>query len=227
MVNDCLNIENNIKNINKINESVKKCNSTDLNIKFSPEEEKINYFLETIRKFGKIYYNKYSFKKCPININENRKFTITGDKDNIFTRTGSGWMGTVCENELEKSEEEHIWKIKILKTFGYYIMIGVATIDFDMNSASWESNKNYGWYYYCYNGTLYSGPPHNYQNKSTNLKYEFNEITVIMNMKKRTLKFIINNEDKGDAFTDIPLDKPISPSALLYHTNDSVQIIEI
>ena len=48
-----------------------------------------------------------------------------------------------------------------------------------------------------------------------------------MNMKKRTLKFIINNEDKGDAYTDIPLDKPISPSILLYHTNDSVEIIEI
>ena len=85
-------------------------------------------------------------------------------------------------------------------------MVGVATIDFDMNSASHESNKNYGWYYYCYNGGLYSGPPHNYQNKSTNLKSQKNEITVIMNMKKRTLKFIINNEDKGDAFTDIPLD---------------------
>ena len=118
LINDCLNIENNIKDINKINESVNKCNSTDLKIKFSPEEEEINSFLETIRKFGKIYYNKYSFKKCPININENRKFTITGDKDNIFTKTGSeGWMGTICENELEKSKEEHIWKIKILKTY--------------------------------------------------------------------------------------------------------------
>ena len=214
--------------MNKINESVNKCNSTDLKIKFSPEEEEINSFLETIRKFGNIYYKKFSFKKCPININENRKFTITGDKDNIFTKTGSeGWMGTICENELEKSKEEHIWKIKILKTSNYAIMIGIATIDFDMNSASCESNKNYGWYYYCYNGGLYSGPPHNYQNKSTNLKSQKNEITVIMNMKKRTLKFIINNEDKGDAYTDIPLDKPISPSVLLYETNDSVEIVEI
>jgi hypothetical protein len=43
-------------------------------------------------------------------------------------------------------------------------------------------------------------------------------------MKKRTLKFIIENEDKGDSYTDIPLDKPIATSVLLYHTNDSVEM---
>ena len=45
-------------------------------------------------------------------------------------------------------------------------------------------------------------------------------------MNKRTLKFIVDNEDKGDSYTDIPLEKPIFPSVLLYHTNDSVEIIE-
>ena len=47
-----------------------------------------------------------------------------------------------------------------------------------------------------------------------------------MNMKKRTLKFIINNEDKGDQYCDIPIDKPLSPAVCLYHKNDSVEIIE-
>ena len=47
-----------------------------------------------------------------------------------------------------------------------------------------------------------------------------------MNMKKRTLKFIINNEDKGDSYTDIPLDKPIVPAVLLYDKDDSVEICE-
>ena len=229
LINDCLNIENNIKEINNINENVNKCNSNDINIKFIPEEKDINSFLEIIKQFGNINYFKYSFKKCPININEERKFIITGNKNNIFTKTGENniWMGTICENELEKSIEEHIWKIKILKTSYYNIMIGVATIDFDMNSASYESNKNYGWYYYCCNGTLYSGPPHNYKRKDASLKSKKNEIKVIMNMKNRTLKFIIDNEDKGNIYTDIPLDKPISPSVLLGNTNDSVEITDI
>ncbi len=45
-------------------------------------------------------------------------------------------------------------------------------------------------------------------------------------MKKGTLKFIINNEDKGDSFTDIPIDKPIFPAVILYNKNDSIEIIE-
>ena len=46
-------------------------------------------------------------------------------------------------------------------------------------------------------------------------------------MKKRTLKFIINNEDKGDSYTNIPIDKPLFPAICLGNTNDSVEIIEI
>ena len=81
---------------------------------------------------------------------------------------------------------------------GYYdIMIGVATIDFDINSASYDTTNNYGWYYNCYKASLYSVPPHNYQGKGTNLKYKNNEIKIIMNMKNRTLKFIIDNKNKG------------------------------
>ena len=73
----------------------------------------------------------------------------------------------------------------------------------------------------------FSGPPFNYDCKQTNLAKVDNEIVIIMNMKKRSLKFIINNEDKGDAYIDIPLDKPIYPAVILYHTNDSVEISSI
>ena len=136
-------------------------------------------------------------------------------------------MGTICEYPLDPLIEEHIWKIKILKTSHYYIMIGIATSDFDFNRASYNTNNNFGWYYWCYNGGLFSGPPHNYQDKRINLKSKKNEVIVVMNMKKRSLKFIIDGEDKGDSYIDIPLDKPIFPSVLLYDKDDSVEIIEI
>ena len=89
----------------------------------------INHFLDKIKAFGRIYYenNHFKFKKCPININENRKYIITGEKGNILTKTGpDNWMGTICGNVLEKSKE-YKWKIKILKTTKYQnIMVGVA-----------------------------------------------------------------------------------------------------
>ena len=158
-----------------------------------------------------------------MNVNENRKFEISGENGTIITKKGKDiYSGSICEEELDKSKEEHIWTIKILKTQYYYIMVGVATMDFDFNSASYETNKSYGWS----NGTLFSGPPHNYQYKNINLKSQRNEIKIVMNMKNRTLKFIIDNEDKGESYSDILLDKPISPSVLLYHPNDSVEILE-
>ena len=135
-------------------------------------------------------------------------------------------MGTICENELDKSIEEHKWKIKILKTEQYkFIMVGIAPIDFDINST--EHYNHCGWYYYCLDSTLYSGPPHNYRKKDLGLSKVKDEIIIVMNMKKRTLKFIINNEDTGDSYTNIPIDKPIFPALLLYETNDSVEITEI
>ena len=133
-------------------------------------------------------------------------------------------MGTICENELDKSIEEHKWKIKFLKTKQKCIMVGVAPSDFDINSSSYNTC---GFYLYCYSPpTLYSGPPFYYQGLETYLSKIKDEIVIVMNMKKRTLKFIINNEDKGDSYTNIPIDKPLYPAVLLYNKDDSVEITD-
>ena len=68
-------------------------------------------------------------------------------------------------------------------------------------------------------------PPHNYLNQKTNLKKVKNEIIVILNIPKKSLKFIIDNEDKGESYFDIPIDKPLSPAVLLSSQNDSVEIV--
>ena len=77
LINDCLYIENNIKEINIINESVYKFNNLDKsNIHFFPDKDDIiNSFIHNIQTFGKIISSfsiNYKFKKCPINLSENR-----------------------------------------------------------------------------------------------------------------------------------------------------------
>lgn len=50
-----------------------------------------------------------------------------------------------------------------------------------------------------------------------------------MDMKKRTLKFIIDNEDKNDndsLYNNIPIEKPLFPTLLLYNENDSLVFLE-
>ena len=136
-INVCINIENNLKKLNKISQNISKYKINEIKIRFSPNDILLNNFIDSIKSFGKIYYNNYSFKECPKDIKDERKYEITGDERNILTKTGkNGYMGTICENELDKSIEEHKWKIKFLKTKSKYINIGVATIDFDIRSSS-------------------------------------------------------------------------------------------
>ena len=99
LINDCINIENNIRDINAINDNITKCNLiTDLEIKFSPENDGINKFLEKIKEFGKIYYINFKFKECPKNIDEKRKYEIIGDKKNKIIKKGTNgyWTGVIC-----------------------------------------------------------------------------------------------------------------------------------
>ena len=227
-INDCINIENHIKDINKIKKNFNKCNMNDkMNIEFYPKADQLNNFLDSIKLFGKISYNKYTLRECPKNIKEIRKFIITGDYRNIITKTGTDnyYSGTICENELDTSIEEHKWKIKILKTKNKYILVGVTQKNFDFNKANYDTC---GFYLNCIYSPpiLYSGPPFNYNGFTTNLSGINNEIVLIMNMKKRTLKFIINNEDKGDSYINIPIDKLLFPAIILFNKDDSVEICE-
>ena len=61
-------------------------------------------------------------------------------------------------------------------------MVGVAPIHFDVYSSYY--NK-YGWYFYCYNSALYSGPPHNYSCMRTNLGKVKDEVMIVLNMSKK------------------------------------------
>ncbi len=226
LINDCVNIENNITNINKINDSIKKCNLIkDLKIKFSPDKKGIDEFLNSIKSFGKIYYINFKFKECTKEIDENRKYEVVGEKKNTIVKAGTNgfWTGVICENKLEQSK---IYKFKftILKSYCKcnYIKVGVAPIDFDTN----KSYFNNGWFIDCSSSFLYSGEPQNYNGKFTYLNKIKDEVILIMDMEKGTLKFIIDNEDNGESYSDIPIDKPLSPAVFLYYNNDSVEINE-
>jgi len=228
-INDCINIENNIKIINKINERIKnyKINNKQ-KIKFIQKDSKLNDFLDKIKSFGKIsYHNKYSLRNCPLNTFEKRKFIITGENNNIIIKTSENgyYSGTICEKELDKSIEEHKWKIKILKSKSKDIMVGISTNAYNFSEANYDTC---GYYLnLCSSPKLYSGPPYNYSNLNTILGKINDELIIVMNMKKRALKFVINNEDKGDSYTNIPIDKPLFPAIILYNQNDSVEIKEI
>ena len=91
VINDSINIENNIKIINLINEKNLNLNYNNLNVNFEPDDNGINDYLKQFKSFGNlkvIHHSFFSFKECPINISEGRKYAISGEKKNIVTKTG-------------------------------------------------------------------------------------------------------------------------------------------
>ena len=224
LINYCINIENDIKNINLINENIKKYNNHDDNLTinfFTESGNNIDKFLERINTFGSIVNKIFKFKKPPTNLYKD--YEIIGEYDNILTINGnsSDWKGTTFEYELEKSKVNK-WKIKILKSLKKNIKIGVVNTDYKDNLSY---DRKYGWFFECDNNCLYSGPPHDYNGKSANLKIPQKEIIVIMDMNKGTLKFIIDGEDKGVSYNNIPIDKPLFPVVFLLNNNDTIEII--
>ena len=230
LINDCINIEKNIEKYKKIEEKIKLSN-TNINLQFIIEENDLKIISEKIKKLGCIIYNdyKYIFKQCPSNINSQKRFIISGENDNILSKKGPNfvWTGTTCLYEF-KNLIEYKWKIRILSSKTNQIMVGVAPSDFNaekIDSNDFTLNLS-GWFFYCYDLRLYSGPPHNYKNKSSEINDYSNEIILVMNMNRRSLKFIINNIDKGEQYNDIPINKPLCPAVCLFNA-DKVEIIEI
>ena len=97
-------------------------------------------------------------------------------------------------------------------------------VDFLNMKINFGRINNLGWYFRCSNSKLYSDSPQNFRDKKTKLNQITNEIKIIMNTEKGTLKFI-DNEDKVELYENIPLNEPLVPAVLLYDNNDSVKII--
>ena len=83
-INNCINIENNIKDINKVLNEIKKYNSKKYIVKFMPEDNAINNLMKTIKSFGSIYYedNNNNEKNDNDNYNNSNNNNERNDNDN-------------------------------------------------------------------------------------------------------------------------------------------------
>ena len=222
-INDCINIENNIKQLLLINENIKKVKNTkNIRINFIPEEKGINDFINVINTFGKIELeDKFKYELI---FKENPQYTITGENKNILTKIGKDiWIGILAKNELKKPKE-YKWKIRILNNISKYIRVGIVPKNYDISTSSQYSC---GWCFYDFYPALYSGPPYYYNKKETNLSHIKGEIVVVVNTEKGTIKFIVDKVDKGNSFDNISFDEPFAPVIFLYSSNYSVEVTMI
>jgi len=214
LINDCINIENTIAHVNHLNDTMRRCKSINLNVNFIPEKKGINKFTKKIKKFGKIILNNLKFVECPIKISYSREYCVSGEDRNIITKTGEDyeWMGTICENELDKSKE-CIWQIKVLKSEDMKIMVGIAPKDFDINSSMYD---NCGWYYSLSDNSLHSEPKLENKHKEilkSDIKEDKKEEPRLKNrQKEKAIEIPINNNIKKDINIPLLKSQPIKIS---------------
>ena len=142
-INDCINIENNIKDIDIIQENINKCkNDADIYIKFNFEQQ-LNLILENIKIFGNIFVNNNIIDSSIINKEGEKQELIIKwikekiNKDNInfekiFTMSLNGNSSkefhTYCDNKGPT--------LTIIKTTENKIFGGFTPLNWDSISGS-------------------------------------------------------------------------------------------
>jgi hypothetical protein len=136
------------------------------------------------------------------------------------------WNATAITYPIPSSGTHHL-KLKLVTSQNGFIMIGVCPPSIKQSQV--DNSKHCGWYFYCYNGNLYSGPPQKENNKSyypTSAIRTGREVGVKMDMTNRQISFTVDGVDRGVGYTDIPTNPFLCFCVLLYNPNDSVRIVE-
>ena len=219
-INECINIDNNIKNIIEINENIAKCNSQEINIKFIPEEEgQINEFIEKIKAFGEVINDdKFKFKFRPGN-----NYNVTNN--GLIATKNSGNNAWNCivygDKEIPKNKVSK-WRIKLNTDIsGFYsdLYIGIGPID------AKGCLYNCCWSFKCSHSSLvFKDKSLDYNNLKGKLK-KGDVIEVIVDRKLNNLSFSINGVNQGVACSQIPKEDILYPTVVIYEQNHSIELI--
>jgi hypothetical protein len=220
LINDCLNIENNIRDINILDENIKKIKENqNITMDFCLEDEEIKNILNIIKSFGDIYDNgNFEFK-----FKEGSNYTLNNN-GLIATKTSGGdnWNCTILGNKKIPKNKISKWKIRInnfqIKTNGWNILIGIGP-----DNVKNESNfYNYCWSFICGNSQLSLKNGNNSKYLDYKKLNKGDIIEVIADRKKGTLSFGVNGKNYGLTNVKIPENEELYPVVLINDQNQTV-----
>ena len=174
------------------------------------------------------------WKECPKEVEERRRYLIAAGSPRVATKAEAGdECSTIVGDTPLPPREVSSWRIKVLASEGgdgAGVFVGVAPSDIGQNADN--NAEECGWYFYCYDSTLYSGPPHYCRedacgsNKRRQKKsfHAGSVVGVSVNTTSGAVSFVVDGVKIDNAYKGIPLDKPLVPCVLLKHKDDSVEI---
>ena len=141
------------------------------------------------------------------------------------------WCSNVVGNAPIPPDVVVKWTVKVIKTrnSGDGIFIGVAPQSIDVESNS--NRRDCGWYFCCYDSSLYAGPPYNYgeyfgeRYASSGALGDGNEVSVYVDMSSRAISFYVNGKDFGIAYKNVPTNEPLVPVVIITYKEDTVRLI--
>lgn len=189
---------------------------------------------------GAEWASQCAWKECPGTVNYPRRYSVSGADRRIATmvkatRTTND-MSTVLGDTPIPKEAICEWSVQILNArrgAGCCILVGVAPVTTDQNM---ERNfEKCGWYYYCFDSNISSGPPHRLCRRpygprkqvGTYVK-EGDVVGIVFDTSSGvygTLSFVLGGVNRGVAVEGIPLDVPLVPAAILLLSNDSIMFM--
>ena len=218
-INDCIKIENSIKEIKELDENIKKYNSQNIEIKFQKEED-FKDIIEKIKEFGEIVNNEKIYK---FNFKNGLNYIV--NKNGLIATKNSGgknWNCTIIGNKEIPKNQKSKWKIKLNETKNYCcIVIGIGPEN--------KNNKNNFyqecWTFYCSTSEkIIKGSQINYNGHSGQLK-KGDIVEVIVDRISGSLSFIVNDIDYGVACSEIPKDDILYPVIMLEEQGQIVELI--
>ena len=197
-INDCVNTENNIKDIIDINEKIKANKEySNIKIKFYPEDELIiNKFLESINNFGEVKKDDYKEIENPWS-NERFKYR------NIFYYTLKN-NNYIAEKTTDNSYIHLIKSSYKFKKDKKYKLIFIPVInsqdDFDIGFADFEASNICCCLQFNHSvGVTNEGLIINNSNINSNLKIENGKkYEFLIDISQNSFTLNINNEEKGN-----------------------------
>lgn len=171
------------------------------------------------------------WKECPSSVDQNKKYEIKdpGPKTVVSKLVNGDWCTAIGDTPIPTAGITH-WGIRLLGENNDSLFVGVAPSDIDQNDN--RNINNCGWYFDCYDSTLWSGFPHfmyhveyGPKNLVRQHAHKGDVIDVSIDMPKGDLSFTVNGTDLGVAYKGIPLDKPLVPCVLLRWKNDSIGLV--
>ena len=220
LINDCINIENNVKNINIIQENVKKCNDlTNIKIDFFPKEEGVNEILNVFKKFGQVAdQNDYGLFKFQWENHDNCELSNKNKK--IKKIKNKGWNTNIKGNKILRKNMMNTFKIRVnnIDRDKSGLSFGLARVSCNFSSDNLYCEE---WNFNCSN-FHYNSKLKSFKNEQINKN---DIITFIVDLNKGSLSVKKNDNNLGTIY-DIPKNEDLIPCISIYYVGNEIEIID-